>query len=169
MQVHFADTTEPSVLAHEIITARPYAFLDDEEFQNRRTNAVTLRRGLAVDLAAIGALDPAAIEQVHGEITPEPESADDLADLLASLVVVRPAAGVAAAVRRARRARARAWCSGRATPTCGARPSAKTTPATRSPTTRTRSRQLLRGHLEISGITTVDRPRRGHHAHRRAG
>ena len=90
VQVHFADTTEPSVLAHEIITARPYAFLDDEELQNRRTNAVTLRRGLAVDLAAIGALDPAAIEQVHGEITPEPESADDLADLLASLVVVRP-------------------------------------------------------------------------------
>ena len=46
----------------------PYAFLDDEEFQNRRTNAVTLRRGLAVDLASIGALEPAAIEQVHGEI-----------------------------------------------------------------------------------------------------
>ena len=34
-----------AVTAHEIITARPYAFLDDEEFQNRRTNAVHLRRG----------------------------------------------------------------------------------------------------------------------------
>src|SRR4030095_8035339 len=45
VRVHCADTTEPSVLAHEIITARPYAFLDDEEFQNRRTNAVRLRRG----------------------------------------------------------------------------------------------------------------------------
>ena len=56
--VHFVETTEPSVLAHEILTARPYAFLDDEEFQNRRTNAVTLRRGLAVDLASIGALEP---------------------------------------------------------------------------------------------------------------
>ncbi len=55
VSVHFADTTEPSVLAHEILTARPYAFLDDEELQNRRTNAVTLRRGLAVDLASIGA------------------------------------------------------------------------------------------------------------------
>ena len=43
--VHTVDTTEPSVLAHEILTARPYAFLDDEEFQNRRTNAVNLRRG----------------------------------------------------------------------------------------------------------------------------
>ena len=63
--VHFAETIEPSVLAHEILTARPYAFLDDEELQNRRTNAVTLRRGLSVDLASIGALEAAAIEQVH--------------------------------------------------------------------------------------------------------
>ena len=55
--VHFAETIEPSVLAHEILTARPYAFLDDEELQNRRTNAVTLRRGLSVDLASIGALE----------------------------------------------------------------------------------------------------------------
>ncbi|HEY0581435.1 MAG TPA: DEAD/DEAH box helicase, partial [Chloroflexota bacterium] len=31
VRVHCRDTTEPSVLAHEIITARPYAFLDDEE------------------------------------------------------------------------------------------------------------------------------------------
>ena len=31
VRVHTVDTTEPSVLAHEILTARPYAFLDDEE------------------------------------------------------------------------------------------------------------------------------------------
>src|SRR5437763_12081714 len=55
--VECRDTTEASVLAHEIVTARPYAFLDDEEFQNRRTNAVQLRRGLSVDLASIGSLD----------------------------------------------------------------------------------------------------------------
>jgi ATP-dependent helicase Lhr and Lhr-like helicase len=58
VSVHCVDTTEASVLSHEIINARPYAFLDDEEFQNRRTNAVTLRRGLSVDLSAIGSLDP---------------------------------------------------------------------------------------------------------------
>ena len=86
--VHFVDTTEASVLSHEIITARPYAFLDDEELQNRRTNAVTLRRGLAVDLSSIGALDPGAIDQVHAEITPEPTSADDLHDLLSSVVAL---------------------------------------------------------------------------------
>ena len=90
--VHCVDTTEASALSHEIINARPYAFLDDEEFQNRRTNAVTLRRGLTVDLAAIGSLDPDAIEQVHSEIAPEPATADDLHDLLSSLVLVRPRA-----------------------------------------------------------------------------
>src|SRR3954452_4316678 len=88
--VHFADTTEPSVLAHEILTARPYAFLDDEELQNRRTNAVTLRRGLAVDLTSIGRLEADAIERVQEEITPRPETADDLHDLLCSLVVTKP-------------------------------------------------------------------------------
>ncbi|MBM3672060.1 MAG: DEAD/DEAH box helicase [Actinobacteria bacterium] len=88
--VHCVETTEPSVLAHEILTARPYAFLDDEgEVQNRRTNAVTLRRGLAVDLSAIGALEPEAIERVHTEVAPDPETADDLHDLLSSLVVTR--------------------------------------------------------------------------------
>ena len=88
--VHTVDTTEPSVLAHEILTARPYAFLDDEELQNRRTNAVNLRRGLTVDLTSIGRLDPAAIAQVHTEIKPQPATGDDLHDLLCSLVVMAP-------------------------------------------------------------------------------
>src|SRR5947209_17396840 len=88
VEVHCRDTTEPSVLAHEIITARPYAFLDDEEFQNRRTNAVRLRRGLSVDLSSIGALDPAAIEQVHAEIVPAPGTPDDLHDLLSSVIAL---------------------------------------------------------------------------------
>ncbi len=90
VRVHTVDTTEPSVLAHEILTARPYAFLDDEEAQNRRTNAVQIRRGLSVDLAAIGRLDPDAIAAVHAEITPQPESSDDLHDLLCSLVLLPP-------------------------------------------------------------------------------
>jgi ATP-dependent Lhr-like helicase len=90
IRVHCCDTTEASVLAHEIVTARPYAFLDDEEFQNRRTNAVQLRRGLSVDLASVGTLDPAAIDSVHAEIQPAPETPDELHDLLSALVVTRP-------------------------------------------------------------------------------
>jgi ATP-dependent Lhr-like helicase len=88
--VHTVDTTEPSVLAHEIITARPYAFLDDEEFQNRRTNAVSLSRGLTVDLSSIGKLDPDAIARVDEEITPEPTTPDELHDLLSSFVIMPP-------------------------------------------------------------------------------
>ena len=110
--VECRETTEPSVLAHEILTARPYAFLDDEEFQNRRTNAVRLRRGLAVDLAAIGALDPEAIEQVEAEIVPTPTTADDLHDLLCSVVVLRARGDAHAAdarLRPPRRRRTPAW------------------------------------------------------------
>jgi ATP-dependent Lhr-like helicase len=90
VRIHCRDTTEPSVLAHEIITAKPYAFLDDEETQNRRTNAVRLRRGLPTDLATIGALDQQAIERVHVEITPVPATADELHDVLSSTLVLRP-------------------------------------------------------------------------------
>ena len=38
------DTAEPSPLAHEIINARPYAFLDDAPLEERRTQAVQARR-----------------------------------------------------------------------------------------------------------------------------
>src|SRR5207302_9257831 len=90
VRIHCRDTTEPSVLAHEIISARPYAFLDDEEAQNRRTNAVHLRRGLPVELATIAALDQEAIERVHAEIVPVVETADDLHDLLSATLLLRP-------------------------------------------------------------------------------
>ncbi len=49
-----------------------------------------LRRGLSVDLASIGRLDPEAIARVHDEITPGPEHSDDLHDLLCSLVMTKP-------------------------------------------------------------------------------
>ena len=70
VRIHCRDTTEPSVLAHEILTARPYAFLDDGEAVDRRTNAVPLRRGLPVDPSELGRLLPEAIEQVREETTP---------------------------------------------------------------------------------------------------
>ncbi|MDP8970899.1 MAG: DEAD/DEAH box helicase, partial [Actinomycetota bacterium] len=88
--VHTVDTTEPSVLSHEILTARPYAFLDDEELQNRRTNAVALRRGIPVDLTSIGRIEADAIARVHEELTPQPSDADDLHDIVSSLVVMSP-------------------------------------------------------------------------------
>ncbi len=102
VSVHCVETTEPSVLADEVLTARPYVFLDDEEFQNRRVNAVHLRRGLAVDLSSIGSLDPAAIDRVHEEIVADPTMPDDLHDLLSSTGDPAGTLGMGGAVRVAR-------------------------------------------------------------------
>jgi ATP-dependent Lhr-like helicase len=87
VRVHFRDTTEASAFGHEILTAKPYAFLDDGEAVDRRTNAVHLRRGLPVELGTIGRLDPEAIARVEDEVAPAPRSADELHDLLGTLVV----------------------------------------------------------------------------------
>src|SRR5499433_427062 len=59
------DVPEPSVLAHEILNANPYAFLDDAPLEERRTRAVALRRGLPAEVAErIGGLDPERIAEV---------------------------------------------------------------------------------------------------------
>ncbi|MDH4075195.1 MAG: DEAD/DEAH box helicase [Acidimicrobiia bacterium] len=82
------DTTEPSALSHEILTARPYAFLDDGEAADRRTRAVPLRRTLPLDPSNLGALDPVAVAEVRAELAPNPRTADELHDLLRDLVLL---------------------------------------------------------------------------------
>jgi ATP-dependent Lhr-like helicase len=91
-RVHLRETTEPSVLTHEILNSRPYTFLDDAPLEERRTRAVQLRRGLPVEVRDLAALDREAIERVRVEARPEPRDADELADLLGSLVLFRPEA-----------------------------------------------------------------------------
>jgi ATP-dependent helicase Lhr and Lhr-like helicase len=77
------DLPEPSVLAHEILNAKPYSFLDDAPLEERRTQAVYTRRGLEPGSAAdLGALDEAAIERVRDEVWPEIQNADELHDTL---------------------------------------------------------------------------------------
>src|SRR5207249_2914173 len=77
------DTTEPSPLAHEVINAKPYAFLDDAPLEERRTQAVITRRGLDVKTAEeLGKLDQAAIDRVIEEAWPDVSSADELHDAL---------------------------------------------------------------------------------------
>ena len=99
IRTHFCDTAEPSPLSHEIVNARPYAFLDDAELVDRRTNAVTLPRGLrprndrqptTLDSTTLGQITPDAIAQVVDEATPDPRNPDELHDLLTSLVATRP-------------------------------------------------------------------------------
>jgi ATP-dependent Lhr-like helicase len=77
------DTTEPSPLSHEVINAKPYAFLDDAPLEERRTQAVLTRRGLDVKTADdLGTLDQAAIDRVREEAWPEARDADELHDAL---------------------------------------------------------------------------------------
>jgi ATP-dependent Lhr-like helicase len=77
------DTPEPSPLCHEILNARPYAFLDDAPLEERRTRAVITRRGLGVKEAEeFGKLDSAAIDRVREEAWPEARSPDELHDAL---------------------------------------------------------------------------------------
>jgi ATP-dependent Lhr-like helicase len=56
------DTTEPSPLCHELLNARPYAFLDDAPLEERRAHAVYTRRagepGQSHDLAALDEAGP---------------------------------------------------------------------------------------------------------------
>ncbi len=86
IEVDARDLTEPSPLALEVLSARPYAYLDDAPLEERRTQAVMSRRWLDPDSAAdIGKLDPDAIARVREEAWPDAGSADELHDALAWL------------------------------------------------------------------------------------
>ena len=77
------DLTEPSPLALEVLSAKPYAYLDDAPLEERRTQAVMSRRWLDPEAAAdIGRLDPEAITRVRAEAWPDPTTADEAHDAL---------------------------------------------------------------------------------------
>ena len=83
VQVETRELVEPSPLALEILSARPYAYLDDAPLEERRTQAVVSRRWLDPESAAdIGRLDPEAITRVREEAWPQAETADELHDAL---------------------------------------------------------------------------------------
>jgi ATP-dependent Lhr-like helicase len=90
VRVVVRDTTEPSVLAHEILNGRPFTYLDDAPLEERRSRAVPLRRGLPVDPHELATPDPAAIERVIEQVRPDPQNPDELHDLLMGLIVTRP-------------------------------------------------------------------------------
>ncbi|HEX6571698.1 MAG TPA: hypothetical protein VF055_06715, partial [Steroidobacteraceae bacterium] len=77
------DLTEPSPMAQEVLSARPYAYLDDAPLEERRTQAVMSRRWLDPEEAAdLGRLDAAAIARVREEAWPEAATPDELHDAL---------------------------------------------------------------------------------------
>ncbi len=64
----------------EILSARPYAFLDDAPLEERRTQAVLSRRWSDADAQAgdLGALDAEAIARVREEAWPQVRDADEM-------------------------------------------------------------------------------------------
>ena len=86
------DTTTPSVFAHELLNANPYAYLDDAPQEERRARAVNMR-GMVPEklLGEAGRLDPEAIARVREECWPDIRDEHEFHDLLYALVIV-PAA-----------------------------------------------------------------------------
>ena len=75
------DSSTPSPLCHEILSARPYAFLDDAPLEERRSQAAQRRRAFA-PMASQGVPDAEVIACVCEEARPSPRDADELHDVL---------------------------------------------------------------------------------------
>jgi ATP-dependent Lhr-like helicase len=83
------DTPVPSQFSHEILNANPYAYLDDAPLEERRARAVEMRRMLPESvLEEVGKLEPAAIARVREEAWPDVRDADELHDVLHTLVAL---------------------------------------------------------------------------------
>src|ERR1700690_2438620 len=89
IRVIAVDTPVPSQFSHEILNANPYAYLDDAPLEERRARAVNMRRVLPESvLEEVGGLDPGAIAQVRAEAWPDVRDADELHDVLHTLVAL---------------------------------------------------------------------------------
>jgi ATP-dependent helicase Lhr and Lhr-like helicase len=163
------DTTEPSVLAHEILNGPPFTFLDDEtEAGNRRSRQVRIPRGLPVAARDLARLDPDAIEKVREQVQPQPRDADELHDLLMTLYAMRPRPEWAgwleelAAAGRAVALPAGLWCATERVPVLGdLYPAARTVAMAhlarvKPMDSETAAAEMLRGHLDVSGPCTAE-------------
>jgi ATP-dependent helicase Lhr and Lhr-like helicase len=83
------DTPVPSQFSHEILNANPFAYLDDAPLEERRARAVEMRRMLPESvLSEVGKLDPEAIAEVRAEAWPDVRDADELHDVLQTLIAL---------------------------------------------------------------------------------
>ena len=83
VSIECRDLSEPSPLTHEVLTAKPYAFLDDAPAEERRTLAVQTRRltGLT-DISQFGRFDSEVVRRVAEEMRPNPRDAEELHDAM---------------------------------------------------------------------------------------
>ena len=86
IEMRFIDTPEPSPLSHEVLNGKPFTFLDDAPLEERRTQAVAMRRGL--DPSLIAEPEEAAVERVRQEVAPDPRDANELHDVLSWLIAM---------------------------------------------------------------------------------
>jgi ATP-dependent helicase Lhr and Lhr-like helicase len=178
------DLPEPSPLAHEILNARPYAFLDDAPLEERRTQAVYTRRaGDSGKNSELGILDAAAIERVTAEAWPQPMNSDELHEALLLAGAITAAelnelngkgdsgptkSWLDELIAQKRTGRFRGpptfWVAAERLPMLQAiYPEAKIEPLLTAPETELKRnweraeaiRELLRGRMEISGPTTA--------------
>jgi len=173
------DLPEPSPLAHEILNARPYAFLDNAPLEERRTQAVYTRRaGDSAGQNELGILDAAAIERVCAEAWPQVRNADELHETLLLFGVmteeeILKCAPQGRALLESLVAEQRAgqltagrtfWIAAERLPLVRAvYPDAQSEPALRPPESELKRkweraealRELVRGRMEVVGPTTV--------------
>jgi ATP-dependent helicase Lhr and Lhr-like helicase len=89
IEIVLAETREPSPMAHELLNANPYAFLDDAPLEERRTRAVSTRRSLGSrEIDDLARLDAPAIDEVTLEAWPEARNIDELEEALQDLVAL---------------------------------------------------------------------------------
>jgi ATP-dependent Lhr-like helicase len=134
---------------------------------------VQLRRGLPTEAKDLGRLDALAIDRVREEVRPDPRDAEELHDLLLSLVMLRPLArwrgDFHALVQQGRAARVETgvgelWLAAERVPFVAVlHPGARVVPALRLPAGLPHAApdedvalaEVLRGHLEIQGPCTA--------------
>jgi ATP-dependent Lhr-like helicase len=85
IEVKCLDLVGPSPLSREIINARPYAFLDDGDAENRRTRAISQDPDDLSSAATLSIISVEAQQQVRDEAWIQPRNADELHDGLLQL------------------------------------------------------------------------------------
>ena len=85
IDIRCLDLTAPSPLSAEIINARPYAFLDDGDAENRRTRAISHTADDLANAATLSIISVSATEQVKAEAWIQPRNPDELHDGLLQL------------------------------------------------------------------------------------
>jgi len=97
IRVSGRDLPAPSPLAAEILSARPYAFLDDGAAEERRTRSVSTRGAVWAAAAsdAPGFFEDAVLAAILAQIRPAPRDAEELLDALQVLGFLTEAEGLA--------------------------------------------------------------------------